>query len=208
MNMPIESFKENGFCIVKNAISSELRDFVTQYALFDEMQSDGYRDNQVPNAYAKYGDPAMESMLLHLKTVLEENTGLTLHPTYSYYRVYRDGDVLLPHKDRESCEISATMCLNYNYDDTNFDWPIFIDGNKVVLKPGDLAIYRGCDLSHWRDQFKHTDDVWHVQGFFHFVDANGPCAEFKYDKRNSIGEVKRPVNTSNVLNRSYISYTK
>jgi hypothetical protein len=208
MNMPIESFKENGFCIVKNAISSELRDFVTQYALFDEMQSDGYRDKQVPNAYAKYGDPAMESMLLHLKTVLEENTGLTLHPTYSYYRVYRDGDVLLPHKDRESCEISATMCLNYNYDDTNFDWPIFIDGNKVVLKPGDLAIYRGCDLSHWRDQFKHTDDVWHVQGFFHFVDANGPCAEFKYDKRNSIGEVKRPVNTSNVLNRSYISYTK
>jgi hypothetical protein len=208
MNMPIESFKENGFCIVKNAISSELRDFVTQYALFDEMQSDGYRDHQVPNAYAKYGDPAMESMLLYLKTVLEENTGLTLHPTYSYYRVYRDGDVLLPHKDRESCEISATMCLNYNYDDTNFDWPIFIDGNKVVLKPGDLAIYRGCDLSHWRDQFKHTDDVWHVQGFFHFVDANGPCAEFKYDKRNSIGEVKRPVNTSNVLNRSYISYTK
>ena len=206
--MPIESFKENGFCIVKNAISSELRDFVTQYALFDEMQSDGYRDKQVPNAYAKYGDPAMESMLLYLKTVLEENTGLTLHPTYSYYRVYRDGDVLLPHKDRESCEISATMCLNYNYDDTNFDWPIFIDGNKVVLKPGDLAIYRGCDLSHWRDQFKHTDDVWHVQGFFHFVDANGPCAEFKYDKRNSIGEVKRPVNTSNVLNRSYISYTK
>jgi hypothetical protein len=172
------------------------------------MQSDGYRDHQVPNAYAKYGDPAMESMLLYLKTVLEENTGLTLHPTYSYYRVYRDGDVLLPHKDRESCEISATMCLNYNYDDTNFDWPIFIDGNKVVLKPGDLAIYRGCDLSHWRDQFKHTDDVWHVQGFFHFVDANGPCAEFKYDKRNSIGEVKRPVNTSNVLNRSYISYTK
>jgi hypothetical protein len=208
MHMPIESFKENGFCIVKNAISSELRDFVTQYALFDEMQSDGYRDKQVPNAYAKYGDPAMESMLLYLKTVLEENTGLTLHPTYSYYRVYRDGDVLLPHKDRESCEISATMCLNYNYDDTNFDWPIFIDGNKVVLKPGDLAIYRGCDLSHWRDQFKHTDDVWHVQGFFHFVDANGPCAEFKYDKRNSIGEVKRPVNTSNVLNRSYISYTK
>ena len=208
MNMPIESFKENGFCIVKNAISFELRDFVTQYALFDEMQSDGYRDKQVPNAYAKYGDPAMESMLLHLKTILEGNTGLTLYPTYSYYRVYRDGDVLLPHKDRESCEISATMCLNYNYDDTNFDWPIFIDGNKVVLKPGDLAIYRGCDLSHWRDQFKHTDDVWHVQGFFHFVDANGPCAEFKYDKRSSIGEVKRSVSTNNVLNRSYISYTK
>jgi hypothetical protein len=207
--MPIESFKKNGFCIVKNAISSELRDFVTQYALFDEMQSDGYRDHQVPNAYAKYGDPAMESMLLYLKNILEENTGLTLHPTYSYYRVYRVGDELAPHKDRESCEISATMCLNYNYDDTNFDWPIFIDGNKVVLKPGDLAIYRGCDLSHWRDQFKYTDDdVWHVQGFFHFVDADGPCAEFKYDKRNSIGEVKRPVNTSNVLNRSYISYTK
>lgn len=205
---PIESFKKNGFCIVKNAVSSELRDFVTQYALFDEMQSDGYSDSQVPNAYAKYGDPAMESMLLHLIKTLEDNTGLTLYPTYSYYRVYRPGDELVPHKDRESCEISATLCLNYSYNDETFNWPIYMDGNKVVLTPGDLVIYRGCDLSHWRDEFKHSDDVWHIQGFFHYVDANGPNADFKYDKRGSIGEVKRAVNNSNVSTKSYVLYTK
>lgn len=208
MEKPIDSFIKNGYCIVRNAISSELRDFVTQYALFDEMQSDGYSDNQVPNAYAKYGDPAMESMLLFLNGILEENTGLKLYPTYSYYRVYRNGDELVPHKDRESCEISATLCFNYNYDDSNYSWPIFMDGNEVHLKPGDLVIYRGCDLSHWRNQFVYPDEVWHVQGFFHFVDANGPYSDFKFDKRKSIGDVDRSKGkTSTNSNKPYISYT-
>jgi hypothetical protein len=199
----VETFKEKGYCIIKDAISHELRDFITQYALFDEMQDFNPDTQQVVGAHSKYADPAMESMLLSLHKVMEENTGLTLFPTYSFYRVYRPGDVLTPHTDRPSCEISATMCFNYSYDDTKFNWPIFVDNGKLILKPGDMAIYRGCDLKHWRDEFKHLDDaVWHVQGFFHFVDADGPYTDYKYDKRNSVGEKKnRPM-------KKYIGYTK
>jgi hypothetical protein len=190
--MSKELFHQNGYCIVKNAISNELRDFITQYALFDEMQD--FKDelmqgrNQVPNAHSKYADPAMESMLLHLQPTMEENTGLKLYPTYSYFRVYRPGDELKIHMDRPSCEISCTLCFNYEYDIENYEWPLYMEGHPLVLSPGDLAIYRGCDLEHWRDEFKGGEKTWHVQGFFHYVDANGPFAEFIYDERGSIGE--------------------
>ena len=52
-------FKKNGYVIIKSAISNEIRDFVTQYALFDEMQNYATQDIQVPNAHSVYADPAL-----------------------------------------------------------------------------------------------------------------------------------------------------
>jgi len=208
------TFKEKGYCVVKNAISTELRDFITQYALFDEMQTfSGKGDEQIPNAHSKYGDPTTETLLLHLHGTMEKNTGLKLFPTYSYYRIYRPGDELKIHKDRPSCEISSTLCFNYSYDDTQYQWPIYMAGNKVNLSPGDMAIYRGCELDHWRDVLNIEEDVWHVQGFFHYVDQNGPYADWKYDKRDMIGTKSIPWSQlQNLENsnkeKSYIQYIK
>lgn len=209
----IKIFKDKGYCEVKSAISKELADHVTQYALFDEMQDFTPDGSQVPSAHSKYADPAMESILLSLHSLMEENTGLKLYPTYSFYRVYRPGDVLVPHTDRESCEISATLCFNYNYPDVkNYQWPIIIDGTKINQKPGDLAIYRGIDLEHSREMFNlANENTWHIQGFFHYVDANGPYADFKWDKRLSIGlnkefMEKNNLNNQPTENKSYITY--
>lgn len=207
----LKNFKEKGYCIIRSAISEELRDFVTQYALFDEMQDLITGDSQVPGAHSKYADPAMETILINLQETMEKNTGLKLFPTYSYYRVYRPGDDLKQHTDRESCEISATLCFNYSYDDKKMQWPIFMNGAKVVLNPGDMVIYRGCELPHWREEFIASESDWHVQGFFHFVDQNGPYSEFKYDRRDTIGEKKRKLTTeqhSNVSVKPYIIHTK
>jgi alkylated DNA repair dioxygenase AlkB len=209
--MTVNQFKENGYCVVKNAISNELRDFVTQYALFDEMQNFSNESmqgaKQVPNAHSKYADPAMETMLLHLHKIMEDNTELELFPTYSYYRVYRPGDDLKPHKDRPSCEISCTLCFNYDYGNENYSWPIFMNGNEVNLEPGDLVIYRGCDLEHWRNQFDlNANDAWHVQGFFHYVDQNGPYKEFRNDKRESIGIKSNNSIIHKKENKKYIQY--
>lgn len=215
-----EIFEKHGFCIVRNALSAEVRDVITQYALFDEMQDyqpEGERPNglSVPDAHSKYADPAMESLLLNLHSAIEKETGIAVHPTYSYYRVYRNGDQLLHHKDRPSCEISATLCFNYDYDDKEYQWPIFLDNYRVVLYPGDLAIYRGCDLDHWREKLQYSQEIWHVQGFFHYVDANGPKAHYKYDQRESIGEKAKikTVSTTTPKNevdnkRSYIQYSQ
>jgi len=189
--MSVQEFNEKGYTVVRNALSKELCDFVTQYALFDEMQDFQTDGGQVPNAHAKYADPLMETVLLHIHSLMEKSTGLELYPTYSFYRVYRNGDVLAPHKDRPSCEISCTLCFNYSYDDSNYSWPIFMDGYAAHLKPGDLVVYRGIELEHWREPFNIVEDAWHVQGFFHYVDKNGVNAEYKYDKRDSLGKLDR-----------------
>jgi hypothetical protein len=77
-----------------------------------------------------------------------------------------------------------------------------MEGNGVTLHPGDLVIYRGCDLSHWREPFDIADQTaWHVQGFFHYVDKNGPFPEYQFDKRESIGSPK-----TLSLKKQYIKY--
>lgn len=199
--MSIKEFKEKGYTLIKNAIKPDLSNVITQYALFDEMQDFSPDDYQVPKAHSKYADPAMEAMLLHIHPLMEKSTGLELYPTYSFYRVYRNGDVLEPHKDRPSCEISATVCFNYSYDDSKYTWPIIMDGNEVEMKPGDIVVYRGVDLEHSRKEFTPPGNDWHVQAFLHYVDANGPYADYRYDKRNSIGDLK-----NNFVKKNYIKY--
>jgi hypothetical protein len=149
--MSKEEFNNKGYTLIKNALNTELRDVITQYALFDEMQDFNPDGIQVPEAHSKYADPAMEAMLIHLHPLMEKETGLHLYPTYSFYRVYRNGDILEPHTDRPSCEISTTVCFNYSYDDNHYSWPIIMDGERLCMKPGDIVVYRGVDLEHSRD---------------------------------------------------------
>ena len=170
------SFKKNKYSVLKNAISKEIADFVYKYFLnkrnvarflFDsKIYITIYRilgvyghDEQVPNTYSHYADIAMETLLQQVKPVMEKHTGLKLSETYSYARIYKNGDVLSRHKDRYSCEISTTLNLGGD------DWPIYLDptgkkgqaGIKVNLEPGDMLIYSGCDLEHWREEFKGKD---------------------------------------------------
>jgi hypothetical protein len=209
--MKKNSFEQNKYILIENAIEKNLKNFITQYALFDEMQNFMPEKNkggvgQVPNAHSKYADPAMESLLLQLLPLMQEKTNLKLYPTYSYYRVYRKGDILLPHTDRPSCEISTTVCLNYSYDPEEYSWPIIMDKNTIHMKSGDIVVYRGIDLEHSRDEFMPPyEDDWHVQAFLHYVDANGPYSEYKYDKRNSVGETP---SLKNKINKRYITFVE
>ena len=162
-----------------------------------------FNDEQVPNSYAKYADRVMETLLINTIKVMQKKTGLRLVPTYSYCRLYRTGNILKRHKDRPSCEISTTLNLGGD------PWPILIDptgsdnvideyknihkpgapkGVEVNLKPGDMLIYSGCELEHWREPFKGK---LCGQGFLHYNHADGRFAKTNlYDKRPMLGIVK------------------
>lgn len=214
----ISFFKKNKYVKVSSGLSKEVIDLVTQYALFDEIQRftpEGTllnANNQVPGAHSRYADPLMESLLLHLKPIVELNTGLSLYPTYSYYRVYRPGDKLDHHVDRPACEISLTLAFEYDYvNNKKYKWPIYIDGNPINLKPGEMAIYRGCELDHWREPFESPEDSWQVQAFLHYVDANGVNSDQKFDGRESVGTVikngiKVVPTVQQDIKKSYIEY--
>jgi len=161
-----------------------------------------FKDTQVPNSYAKYADRLMETLLVKTIDVMQKKTGLKLVPTYSYTRLYRTGNILNRHKDRPSCEISTTLCLGGD------PWPIYIDptgadniisghetttvikpdaskGIKILLKPGDMIIYSGCELEHWREPF---EGKLCGQVFLHYNHADGRFAKTNlYDKRPILG---------------------
>ena len=197
------NFKKNKYIVLKKAISPQLAKFVTQYfllkrkvarTLFDERYISQFteewgiwNDQQVPETYSHYADIAMETLLTWVQPVMEKHTGLKLSPTYSYARIYKKGDMLVRHKDRYSCEVSATLNLGGDL------WPLYIDptgregqaGIKVDLKPGDMLIYSGCDLEHWRDEFTGKDCA---QVFLHYNKASSKTAkENQYDKRPFLG---------------------
>jgi hypothetical protein len=180
--MPHEN---KSFYMVKNAIPAEMSKLIYQYAIFDQIKTGRVGDHQVPTAHGKYADPLMESLLLLVQPIIEKTTGLSLYPTYAYYRIYRRGDILKPHYDRPSCEISASLCIGHNYE--NYEWPLFVDDSKIILEPTDLAIYKGLDSLHWRDEFLGPHNAVQVQAFLHYVDENGPYQEYKYDGRPAVG---------------------
>ena len=194
---------ENNYKIVKHAISKELADFIYDYFLNKrrvarKLFDDGYispdtphfgvwSDKQIPNTYSHYADIVMETLLERIKPVMEKNTGLKVLPTYSYARIYKKGDILKRHKDRPSCEISTTINLGGD------SWPIYLEpsgekgkeGLKIDLRPGDMLIYRGCELEHWRETFK-GDNCGQV--FLHYNDANSLEGQKNiYDGRPFIG---------------------
>ena len=162
-------------------------------------------DQQIPGAYSKYADWVMETLLQYMRPIMKAKTGMDLVPTYSYTRLYEKGNILHRHKDRFSCEISTTLHLGGD------PWPIYLDptgannilsgretttvvkpgapeGVRVDLKIGDMLIYSGCELEHWREPFEGTICS---QVFLHYNHANGPFAQTNlFDKRPMLGVIK------------------
>ena len=212
--MSKERFKKNHFLVIKQAIDPKVAEFVYNYFLmkrqvcktfFDFKYINPYteewgtwKDQQVPNTYSHYADLAMETLLLAVQPKMEKLTGIKLNPTYSYARIYKMGDVLDRHKDRFSCEISTTMNLGGD------EWPIYLEnkknvglpddgfpastdnkGTKVVLKPGDMLVYKGMILEHWREAFIGKDCA---QVFLHYNDQSSPGADTNiFDSRPHLG---------------------
>ena len=194
------NFINDGAHIQNNLISSELCDVVSKYALLKETSN--FTPEQClerPNTHSVYGDELMESMLVYLQPKLENLTNTDLLPTYSFYRVYRHNDSLPVHKDRPACEVSVTVCFDYNYISSSqeYNWPLYIqlkDG-KTILTPstkGAGVIYEGTELKHWRDAFTAEEGSYQVQGFFHYVRKHGKYSALKYDSRPGLG---MPINS-------------
>jgi hypothetical protein len=209
------SFNQNKYQVIKNAVPYELANFCFNYFLLKRdavkfMYDNNivaespllgtWKDQQVPNVYSHYADFVMETLLMKVMPIMKKETNLDLIPTYSYARVYEKGSILKRHKDRPSCEISTTLNLGGD------PWPIFIDGTgansvineykeihkpnapegtKVLLEVGDMLVYSGCELEHWREPFEGNICG---QVFLHYNHVNGLFADKnKFDGRPMLG---------------------
>ena len=209
------SFQKNKYIVIKEAVPKQIAEFVYNYFLlkrqvartfFDTRYISPFttefgvwNDEQVPNTYSHYADIAMETLLIRTLPIMEKYTKLKLNPTYSYARIYKTGDILQRHKDRFSCEISTTLNLGGD------PWPIHLEPKKNVgipngkkitvssnnkgisinLKPGDMLVYKGMELEHWREEFQGDNCA---QVFLHYNNQKSKDADKNiYDKRKHLG---------------------
>ena len=201
----LADFLRNYFCMQKQVYDTCMAE--RYFSPYENILGAYEGENQqIPNTYSQYANIAMETLLLKCQPQMEDVTGLKLYPAYTYARIYKKGDILKRHKDRFSCEISTTMNLGGN------DWPIYLDptgkssvkdnkpesldeserlidnpnkGIRVDLKPGDMLVYKGCELEHWREKFKGKECV---QVFLHYNNRKTPGAKDNmFDKRPHLG---------------------
>lgn len=186
----MKKFDDMKYKVVKKAVDKNIASMFTDYIFLKQhvaakLFQDGFipsyektwgvwTDPQAPLSYSCYSDIFAETLLLNLHPLIEKKTNKKLLPTYSYVRIYKKGDVLKKHKDRESCEVSATLNLYGS------KWPIYFKDKeqkikKVILNEGDLAIYKGCELEHWRDELQQD---FCVQVFLHYTNPNNKHLEF------------------------------
>ena len=159
-----------------------------------------WKDQQIPNTYSIYSDMFMETLMMKVLFIMQERTEMTLVPCYTYTRIYKKGDILKRHSDRPSCEISTTLHLGGD------PWPIFLDptgqktvideekqivkpnapkGISITLEVGDMLVYSGCELEHWREPFEGDNCA---QVFLHYNNIDGPFGtQNKFDKRPLLG---------------------
>lgn len=191
----VKFFQENNYVIINNFLSEQQCNTYYNYtkllanrnAIKYELEPDKYdkywdgdwNDPQAIGSYSQYGDPLMDTLLVQSLETMKSITGLDLIATYAYFRLYTEGDTLDKHIDRPSCEISTTLCLGENSTNLNYDytWPIYMQRQggdfepvRADLRPGDMIVYRGQELVHWRDELKGLNQS---QVFLHYNDKNG-----------------------------------
>lgn len=170
---------DNNFLVIKNFIDSKRAKSL--YKEFKKYCEENYvgGDPQVPDTPGKYNYSSFLELLcektLEVSKIIEE----PVLPTYCYTRIYKNGDVLKKHVDRDACEISMTLHL-----DGDLDWEIYVEnpsGDEVPVKleSGDALIYFGCDAPHWRNSFTGN---FYSQVFLHYVRSKGERSYTYFDK--------------------------
>jgi len=184
------------FVVIKNAISKETckllaREFRMARDMAAMIEYPGeefpYRDTQVDRSFSWYSPLCFEALSDSLiKEVVESYLGEPVYPTYSYARIYYNGAEMPIHIDRSSSEYSVSCCIDV---EKNNPWYLGVEtirGEKVYVEqePGDILLYKGSEIRHWRDPYQGTEQI---NAFMFYVKANGPRAELKYDTRPLLG---------------------
>ncbi len=162
------------------------------------------KNGDVADSLGFYADTLVESVFMNYGPETCNLLKCNLSPTYTYARIYEKGSILLPHTDRNECEISAT-CPIYVSDDkpskifiSNFkksevqhkkDYTLdeiktLGEYTEVNLYPGDALFYKGVEHYHWREPLE-GDCL--IQFFMHYVNANGMYKNLVYDGRPYLG---------------------
>ena len=183
-------FKTDGYEYIRNFLDEPTRELMSIYYENKIRRGDWKPAVLISDlAYSSYdmhGDSLTEAVLLKKLPLVSRICGKELYPTYSYVRIYQEGNVMERHVDRPSCEISLTVNI-FTKENRSIFYVEDLNSNvkEFDIEPGDALMYLGCELHHWRKPIEK--DQFLVQFMLHYVDKNGKNKDHKYDKRLNLG---------------------
>jgi hypothetical protein len=132
-------------------------------------------DKQSPRRYVAYNEPVARFFHQDIAATLSAVAGEPLKPSYVYMASYLSGAELKKHTDREQCEFSVTLCLDFSPEPVlETPWPIRLDTPTstvtVYQALGDGLAYRGTRLPHYRGTLPEGQTSTSI--FFHYVGAD------------------------------------
>ena len=193
---------------IKECLPKQVLDICYSYSVIKYSNlKDPKIDSQANSIISEHSDYLMETIMEASTPVVEQNVGKKLFPTYSFIRIYDKGSDLKVHTDRPSCEFTVALCLgadpinkpyeifigkednesDYKYYDSEANFKRYKIDYKFPMITNNALIFKGMDNFHWREYCTH-DHFMTV--FLHYVDQHGEFSEYKYDKRNMLGEKK------------------
>jgi len=132
-------------------------------------------DEQSSLRYVVHNEPVARFFHQQIVPVLSAVAEQPLKPSYVYLASYLSGAELKKHVDREQCEFSITLCLDFSPEPgVATPWPICLDtaAGKVTVYQGlgDGLAYRGTRLPHYREKLGPGQASTSI--FFHYVSAD------------------------------------
>ncbi len=129
-------------------------------------------DGQAPRRYVAHNEMVARFFHQQLTSVVTAIVGERVKPSYVYLGSYLGGEKLEKHTDREQCEFSISLCLDFSPEPAGeTGWPLYLDtkaGKLTVHQAiGDGLLYRGRELAHYRDPLPQGNTSTSV--FFHYV---------------------------------------
>jgi hypothetical protein len=138
-------------------------------------------DNSSSRRYVAHNERVAGFFHHQMAKTVSAIVGEAIKPSYVYLASYMSGAELQKHTDREQCEFSVTLCLDFSPEPVlETSWPIRLDtpqGTVAVYQAlGDGLLYRGTQVPHYRDALGQGRTSTSI--FFHYVPADfvGPLS--------------------------------
>jgi hypothetical protein len=131
-------------------------------------------DAQSKHRYVAHNEPVVRYFHHQLTKLMSATVGQPVKPSYVYFASYQDGADLKKHTDREQCEFSITMQIDFSPEPRGkTPWPICLEVNGKAVKVrqalGDALLYKGIELPHFRSRIPRGCTSTSI--FFHYVPA-------------------------------------
>jgi hypothetical protein len=171
-----EGFREKGYAPVGNLIHPfNLAALRRYYRHAIRRGAIPLGDVQSPRRFAAHDEGVARFFHHQIANAVSAVVGEAIKPSYVYVASYLSGAELKKHVDRQQCEFSVTLCLDFSPEpQLATSWPIHLDTPEgtvtVYQKLGDGLVYRGTKVPHYRHVLAEGNTSTSI--FFHYVPAD------------------------------------